>query len=191
MEYHQTLENFSLEHAEISEKEFIARYPHPFLVVNLDGGMPMLYGRLACATTSLEEEEDGKPRGYSAPIDPKKRILVAPVIKSGRNKFPNMITVGRTNQNDIILPVRSISKFHAYFKTSSDSGELMIVDAESRFGTVLHGEEIVAEKPRALENGNTLVFGKVARSTFLTSEFFYGYMHLNLRAIEKWREGKV
>ena len=50
--YHPTLEEFALEHTEFNEKEFVEKYPHPFLVVNLDGGVPMLSGRLACSTTA-------------------------------------------------------------------------------------------------------------------------------------------
>jgi hypothetical protein len=189
MIYHTTLEEFSQQHSGMSEEEFLERYTHPFLVVNLEGGVPMLYGRLACATTAIDEDEDGKPKTQtgSEPLDARNRIIVAPVIKSGRNKFGHMITVGRTNQNDIILPAKSVSKFHAYFQTNQDSGEFMVTDANSRFGTVVQGGELEGGITRTLENGSTLVFGMVARSTFLMPSYFFGYMHLNLKILRKWQ----
>ncbi|MHC4600135.1 MAG: FHA domain-containing protein [Planctomycetota bacterium] len=186
MIYHQTLEDFALDHTEFSEKEFVEKYPHPFLVVNLDGGVPMLSGRLACATTACEEDADGNPFRPGS-LDVKKRILVAPVVKTPRNRFKLMVTVGRTNQNDIVLPARSISKFHAYFQQDRDSGALMLTDGGSKFGTILQGEELHEGKARELHNGNSIVFARVARSTFLLPDFFFGYLQLNLRILERWK----
>src|SRR5687768_1972368 len=34
---------------------------------------------------------------------------------TGRCAFPDFISVGRTKQNDIVIPDDSVSKFHAFF----------------------------------------------------------------------------
>ena len=59
-------------------------------------------------------------------------LVIAPVRKR-LDLFPEMITVGRTGNNDIVIPDATVSKFHAYFRVT-DKG-LEIVDAGSRNGT--------------------------------------------------------
>jgi hypothetical protein len=183
---HKTLEEFALENAALTEGDFRQKHDSPFLVVNLDGGVPELSGRLVCATTALDEDSDGNPYRPSF-LDSRRRVLMAPVMKTPRNRFAQMITVGRTDQNDIVIPARSISKFHAYFQRNKDSGAMMIVDGGSKFGTVLEGDAVHEGQARELHNGGTIVFAKVARSTFLLPEFVYGYVQLNLRILEKWK----
>ncbi len=60
------------------------------------------------------------------------RPLVLP-LKKVQSTFPSMITVGRTDNNDLVVPDEQISKFHAFFRLVGDRVELS--DAGSRNGT--------------------------------------------------------
>src|SRR5262249_7924973 len=60
------------------------------------------------------------------------RPLVLPLRKV-QPTFPSMITVGRTDNNDLVVPDEQISKFHAFFRLVGDRVELS--DADSRNGT--------------------------------------------------------
>ncbi len=66
--------------------------------------------------------------------------LVLPVRKrDGANAFSSLVTIGRSPNNDLILPFKGISKFHAYF--TYDGGWLMW-DAKSRNGTSIQGRQL-------------------------------------------------
>src|SRR5512135_3133900 len=60
------------------------------------------------------------------------RPLVLP-LKKVQSTFPSMITVGRTENNDLVIPDEQVSKFHAFFRLVGDRVELS--DAGSRNGT--------------------------------------------------------
>ena len=60
------------------------------------------------------------------------RPLVLPLRKV-QSTFPSMITVGRTDNNDLVVPDEQVSKFHAFFRLVGDRVELS--DAGSRNGT--------------------------------------------------------
>jgi hypothetical protein len=55
------------------------------------------------------------------------------VIQKNQSAFGNMITVGRTSNNDIVVDDSHISRFHAFFRPQGDGFEL--ADAGSRNGT--------------------------------------------------------
>ncbi len=54
--------------------------------------------------------------------------------------FPSMIAVGRTGNNDVVIPDPTVSKFHAFFKV--DDGRFALADAGSRNGTFVAGERL-------------------------------------------------
>jgi hypothetical protein len=70
--------------------------------------------------------------------------LVFVVRATGRGPYPSMITVGRTRNNDIVVPDLSVSKFHAFFKEEGD--RLLLQDAGSRNGTALDGKLVPTVK---------------------------------------------
>ena len=71
-----------------------------------------------------------KPKGASA--ERGGRPLVLP-LKKVQTTFPSMITIGRTDNNDLVIPDEQVSKFHAFFRLVGDRVELS--DAGSRNGT--------------------------------------------------------
>jgi hypothetical protein len=61
------------------------------------------------------------------------RFVVQPLVKSSRNPFQNKLMIGRAENNDVVIKLPSISKFHAWIKKSE--GGYQIFDAQSTFGT--------------------------------------------------------
>src|SRR5262245_59382379 len=50
--------------------------------------------------------------------------LLLLAVRKVQDTFPSMITVGRTQNNDIVVPDVNISRFHAYFRVHPDRVEL-------------------------------------------------------------------
>jgi len=93
-------------------------------------------------------------------------LLVFPLRKTGRSAFPQMITVGRTKNNDVVLPDVMISKFHAFFK--EENGKLICQDADSRNGSFVGG------KPAgSTQRGKGLEVGPGAIVKFALLEFWF------------------
>src|SRR5207302_10503529 len=83
-----------------------------------------------------------KPKGAAAAAPPNERggrPLVLPLRKV-QSTFPSMITVGRTDNNDLVVPDEQVSKFHAFFRLVGERVE--ISDAGSRNGTFVGGRRI-------------------------------------------------
>jgi hypothetical protein len=126
--------------------EFIAKYPHIFLIGGLSLVRPIGPNRTLIHDpliegTQQQRIERERPRRNSRPS------LVLPVIKV-QEAFPSMITVGRTANNDIVIPDVEVSKFHAYF--TQKGARLELSDAGSRNGSFV-GERKVQPKGPALE----------------------------------------
>lgn len=83
--------------------------------------------------------------------------VLAFAVRKTQDAFPNMITVGRTLNNDIVLYDVKISKFHAYFRQTAERVELF--DAGSRNGTWAAGQAVVAKgAPGVLRIGDHVKF---------------------------------
>jgi hypothetical protein len=106
--------------------QFVAGFPHPFLVGE---------GMLREARSGARTFESG--RTVSADEQKLARAgrvgqLVLPVCKN-QSTFPSMITIGRTKNNDVVVPDVLISKLHAFFRLVGGRHEL--ADAGSQNGT--------------------------------------------------------
>jgi hypothetical protein len=112
----------------------------------------------------------------STPLAPRASLssgfLVFEVRSSGRCPFPNMISVGRTRNNDIVIADISVSKFHAFFTRGRD-GRLLIQDGGSRNGTWLSGIAVPGReaRPMPVSSFSELRFGSVELSFLLTPDF--------------------
>ena len=82
-----------------------------------------------------------KPKSAAATNERGGRPLVLPLRKV-QSTFPSMITVGRTDNNDLVVPDEQVSKFHAFFRLVGDRVELS--DAGSRNGTFVGSRRLEA-----------------------------------------------
>jgi hypothetical protein len=155
----------------LSDAEFSARHGRAFLVHY--GAVDQMRRPERPQPTQVFSVET--PYYSGAPLRSlKSDYLVYPIQSTGRSPYPSMITVGRTRNNDIILPDESVSKFHAFFRDAADSPavgapSLLLQDAGSRNGTLLGGKPVPTARqgpPVAIAAGALVRFG-VVQLTFL------------------------
>ncbi len=79
--------------------------------------------------------------------------------KSAGKAFPHGITVGRIENNDIVLDERSVSRFHAYFVRAKDGSGWQLVDADSKLGTWLDGKKLAPKTPTPIRPRARIRFG--------------------------------
>jgi hypothetical protein len=140
-----------------TREQFIAAFPHPFLLGIPQLTRPMARGRTVLVTPI--DVRDGllmpRPRRQSGDA----KILVLPV-KKVQPSFPSMITVGRTQNNDLVIEDGEISKFHAFFRVSPSGVEL--ADAGSRNGTFVQQRRLEPKGPSApVMVGDAIQFGSL------------------------------
>lgn len=80
---------------------------------------------------------------------------------------PSLKTLGRHPENDIVAPWPSISRRHAVVVAGEES--TLIIDRGSANGTFLGKERLLADVPRALRDGDEIVFGSDLHGIYLTS----------------------
>jgi hypothetical protein len=146
----------------LSRSAFVERYPQPFLVSTQRLVAPTVRGQTIRGELI---ERDGK-LSFAAPeltpTSPARAVPPAPIVRAiakTQQTFPNMITVGRTPNNDIVLHDVEVSKFHAWFRIAD--GRVELVDAGSRNGTFVGLERLSPKEPRVVAMGSTLRFGSL------------------------------
>jgi hypothetical protein len=87
------------------------------------------------------------------------------------NAFAMGITLGRTENNDVVLSDNSVSRFHAYFMKEARTQQWKLVDAESKNGTWLNSLKLDPNKQVAVADNAKLKFGDV-ELTFLLPDSF-------------------
>lgn len=86
--------------------------------------------------------------------------------KSNRNPFGSMITVGRATNNDVVLPLRTISKMHAYLMQTGAGWK--ITDQHSANGTFVDGLKLPDGQGALLADAAKIGFGNEAQCRFYT-----------------------
>jgi pSer/pThr/pTyr-binding forkhead associated (FHA) protein len=91
------------------------------------------------------------------------------------------ITVGRTENNDLVLDHSSISRFHAYFLRDSRAKTWKLVDAESKNGTWVGPLRLERGATAPVQDRTRLRFGYVDM-TFLEPESFFRHVERLINA---------
>ncbi|MCO5167551.1 MAG: FHA domain-containing protein [Planctomycetes bacterium] len=165
---------------------FLRRHVHPALVIDPPGlaadGMRIdtpdqpFFTRDGAATLLPDLDEVGSSTDVltavhapaatglaSAALRPDTQVEW--LVKSARNPFGALITVGRTPNNDIVLPQATVSKVHAIFTHGQDGWVLS--DSRSSNGTFLDGLRLPPGEKRAVDDGAEVRFGRDIRARFL------------------------
>lgn len=97
--------------------------------------------------------------------------LVFPVEKvAGRpNPFAMGVTVGRVENNDVIVDDGSVSRFHAWLQYEAKQKTWTLCDAESKNGTFLGAQRLKPNQKVPLTDGARVKFGE-AEMTFLSPD---------------------
>jgi hypothetical protein len=97
-------------------------------------------------------------------------VEVYPLAKKPGASFADMITVGRTPNNDVVLRDVTVSRFHAYFRQRGD--RWIVADAGSKNGSELEGVPLEARKERELASGVALRIGDFELTFYLSGELY-------------------
>lgn len=160
----QDLFEFVRDARDLSGTEFLARHPHPVLLVE-----PFSSQEAMGYQTRAPNPEQGHDRGVA--------VLAK---REGANAFRLMVTIGRARHNDVLIPADDVSKFHAYVLQRPRDEGVFLADAGSTFGTRVAGETLAPRQPVRLASGSELELGSV-RATFFLPEDFLAYLERRLR----------
>ncbi len=144
-------------------EEYLAGYPEPVLVVEPFDDTPP---RIPYET----------PASYSLARAAKAERRFAP---SARVHWLNgqVISVGRTSDNDVVFDHFSVSKVHAALREQGDHC-WEIEDTHSTNGTIVNGLQLEPLVSRKLEPGDWIFFAEV-RARFLSAELFWEILQEN------------
>jgi hypothetical protein len=157
---------------QLGRDEFLAAAAPAALVRYRAALAPAAMTGAATLTIDGDHQADGEetlPHGKDLPDDVD--LEVYPLTKKPGASFPDRITIGRTTNNDVVVPDTSVSRLHAYVRR--DPAGWVVVDAGSKNGSWLRGEPLEARKDRALASRAVLRLGDV-ELTFYTAADLYG-----------------
>jgi hypothetical protein len=157
------------------EGAFLARWPNPVLLVP-----PIVEDAANSMDESTEEEEPiadatppafstsaGRPSPIRGILESLRDSLVVPLVKSDRNHFTQMITIGRASNNDIILALPTVSKLHGWFTGPGPTWRYH--EAGSTNGSWIAGTKLAQRGSSAeLEDGIEVGVGPKVRMLFKT-----------------------
>jgi FHA domain-containing protein len=103
-------------------------------------------------TVRLGEVSTGERRAINAAYV----VAVKKQLSLGAEK----ILVGRGRENDVVLPFKSVSRLHAFFRLGTD-GLWTLEDAGSAYGTFVRGTRLTSGHVRALGDDTPIRFGGV------------------------------
>jgi hypothetical protein len=121
-------------------------------------------------TLSIDQQiEETLPHGRESPTA-NWNLEVYPLTKKAGASFPDRITIGRTSNNDIVIPDGSVSRLHAYVRR--DGQHWVVADAGSKNGSWLSGVQLVARKEKPISSRAELRLGDVDLTFYLAGELF-------------------
>ncbi len=137
-------------------------------------GRPVLLYEPAEVVDSKDDDDDYQFRTQSGlevtSIGGGEPVAVV-VEKTKDNAFQRRVTIGRTNNNDIVLDDTSVSRFHAWLQQDEQSGQWQLCDAGSRNGTMVGGKRMGAKAAVVLSPGVKVRIGAV-ELTFYSADGF-------------------
>jgi pSer/pThr/pTyr-binding forkhead associated (FHA) protein len=92
-----------------------------------------------------------------------------PLAKKLGASFRDRITIGRTENNDVVIADPSVSRLHAYVRHANG---WVVADAGSKNGTWLGDEHLEPRREVALPTGAVIRFGDVHLIFYRSSELF-------------------
>jgi hypothetical protein len=124
-------------------------------------------GRIPAPVLRIETANGSDPLVPWGDMSPRfgEGSVVVFLVKSPRNAFTTMVTVGRASNNDLVLPFDRISKSHAYFMGAAPTWALH--DNRSTNGTFVNEARLPEGGSATLACGTVVGFAEV-RARFFT-----------------------
>jgi hypothetical protein len=121
-------------------------------------------------TLSIDDEiEETLPAGRESP-PAASNLEIYPLTKKPGASFPDRITIGRTENNDIVIREHSISRLHAYVRRDGD--QWLVADAGSKNGSWLGDVALAPRKERPLATRSNLRLGDVQLLFYPAADLF-------------------
>jgi len=89
---------------------------------------------------------------------------------------PDMITIGRSSENDIVLYNRLVSKSHAYLALGASDEAIFLVDNHSTNGTFLNNIELSPTGNYQLADGDEISFGSETKVVYFSPKLFHSLL---------------
>ncbi len=154
-----------LAQASRSRDDFVRTHSHPVLLV-VGYETTGHQGSSAERTGQLGDASSGSVLSAGA-------AYVIPV-KKHRSLGAEKILLGRGRENDVVLPFKSVSRLHAFFRLGTD-GLWTLEDAGSAYGTFVRGTRLTSGHVRALGDDTPVRFGGV-EAIFHTPTGLYAFL---------------
>lgn len=153
------LEQFADQYQEVGDEAFRKLYPWPFLVAL--GMAGEIESSNASGTSIINLAECTLERGRIAG-------RVFPMMKA-RYSPKGPITIGRTSENDVVIPEYSVSRKHCF--VALVDGTYRITDWGSANGTLVDEQDIGKMAPHTLRGGEVITLGRLMLLFLLPRQF--------------------
>ncbi|HYA02597.1 MAG TPA: FHA domain-containing protein [Syntrophobacteria bacterium] len=159
--------------AELPVSEFLARYPHGFLVE---------YSRRAFdkdVILQLDTQHGTNTDLLGQGETPKKDVFQARVLalkKSTLATEADKVIIGRSPTSDLVFQNKLVSRRHAYFSLPSAGKESVLVDTESTNGTFVNTKKLRPYEEHPLAEGDEILFGHEVRVVYFSSQAFHRFL---------------
>lgn len=149
-------------------EQFVGRHSYLFLYGLIAVEAPTEAGAEDGEEESELYADDGGETKIVGPTDATSRKIQVPValaLQKRTDSFPQMITIGRTSNNDVVIAHPSVSKFHAYVRVPAEGlpsdAPFQLCDADSGNGTLVNNNRVPRSPPTEINPGDTIRFGQV------------------------------
>ncbi|MEZ0227307.1 MAG: FHA domain-containing protein [Planctomycetota bacterium] len=158
----------------LSVGEFVKAHPRPALHLALQVNTS---GKSAPADGKTTQEKSYErtaviPAGSTSVQRYNDRIAF--LGKRAGNPFPNMISVGRALNNDLVVVLSTVSKLHGYFLCEGPTWTF--IDHGSKNGTKINDAALAKNERKALAPGDRIQLGLELSAIFLTPEKLYDFL---------------
>jgi hypothetical protein len=155
----------------VGPEEFLAMYPHAVLLESYVA--PSSRTKLGRVETIAELDiNDLDSQTESHENGPLLQARVIPLEKRDKSSSERMLFVGRSANNDIVVPNKMVSKLHAYFCQVPGSEIIQLVDMNSTNGTFINGKKISPSVKMNLEDEDIISFGPETRMEYFCATGF-------------------
>lgn len=169
------LDDFVARAFRLSADELARAYPVPaLLVTSLPDAAPLIPGAKLGQEVPIKRLEqsyrttadEAQPLPDPVAVQLRYAGRVAFLTKRPGNHFPDMISIGRALNCDLILALTSVSKIHGLFHREA-GGRWTYSDQASRNGTLLGGRKLSAGARHPLKDGDSIQVGLHFAALFL------------------------
>lgn len=158
------LRDFAAQTSTFSEEQFTQSYPYWFLIQ--ENGLSQSGAYAFFTSQDVSKPQSDNYDFLSCPV-----FLIR---KAKNSTFQEMITVGRAENNDLVIGYSQVSKFHAYFTPCE--GSILVTDSRSTNGTFVNDERIEPSQSIELRVNSRVAFGPRLSFRLLNPKRMFGYL---------------